>query len=92
MVQLNDRLLSLLDGEAARLGVSRSALIREVLEERLHDAYAARIAGEIVAGYKRVPPGTPDEWGDLEAVTDRTAADLLHRLDAEEASAGHEPW
>lgn len=92
MVQLNDRLLSLLDGEASRLGVSRSALIRDVLEERLHDAHEARIAGEIVAGYKRVPQATPDEWGELAGQTDRATADLLSRLDHEETAAGLERW
>lgn len=92
MVQLNDELLGLLDEEASRRGVSRSALIRGALEESLRGAREAKIAGEIVRGYQRIPPATPDEWGDLETQSDEANADLLHRLDAEEKASGHEPW
>lgn len=92
MVQLNDELVSLLDAEAARQGISRSALIRDALEERLRDARASAIGEAIAEGYRRVPPGTPDEWGDLEEQTNRANRDLLRRLNAEEKAAGFEPW
>jgi len=92
MVQLTDELVELLDREAERRGVSRSALIRSAIEEFFQHDQEAAISGQIVNGYTRVPPATPDEWGDLEEVTDSTGRDLLHRLDAEERRDGHEPW
>ena len=92
MVQLTDRLVRLLDRVAARRGVSRSALIRTAVEQFLEKDEEAAVGRQIVAGYERIPPGTPDEWGDLSDISDRATADLLHRLDAEERAAGHEPW
>lgn len=92
MVQLNDRLLHLLDRHAARRGISRSALIRTALEDFLRSDQESVVGEEIVDGYKRIPPATPDEWGDLAQVTDNATADLLHRLDAEERTQGHQPW
>lgn len=92
MVQLNDRLLSLLDRHAERRGISRSALIRAALEDFLRQDQEALAGEQIVEGYKRIPPASPDEWGALEELTDKAAVDVLHRLDAEESAAGHEPW
>ncbi len=92
MVQLSDELVTALDREAARRSTSRSDLIRGVLREFLSANQEAAVAGQIVDGYTRIPPATPDEWGDPAAITDRATADLLHRLDAEERRAGHEPW
>jgi len=92
MVQLSEELVDLLDRKAARNRVSRSALIRRVLEEFLAGDREAAIGRRIVEGYERIPPATPDAWGDLAAVTDVAAVDLLHRLDAEEREAGHRPW
>jgi Arc/MetJ-type ribon-helix-helix transcriptional regulator len=92
MVQLTDRLVRLLDDLAARQGVSRSALIRTAVEQFLEKDEGAALGRQIADGYERIPPGTPDEWGDLSDITDRATADLLHRLDAEERAAGHEPW
>ncbi|MGH2748210.1 MAG: ribbon-helix-helix protein, CopG family [Actinomycetota bacterium] len=89
---MTDRLLHLLDRQAARRGISRSALIRAVLEEFLRKDQESVVGQEIVEGYKRKPPATPDEWGDLERVTDHATVDALHRLDAEERAEGHEPW
>jgi hypothetical protein len=92
MVQLNDRLLQLLDRQAARRGISRSALIRTALEDFLSKDRDLALGEQILEGYKRIPPSSPDEWGNLEQVTDQATVDVLHRLDAEEASEGHEPW
>lgn len=92
MVQLNDRLLHLLDRHAARRGISRSALIRTALEEFLRKDQETTIGAQIVEGYERIPPATPDQWGDLEELTDTATADLLHRLDAEDDASGHDPW
>lgn len=92
MVQLTDRLVRLLDQNAARRGMSRSALIRAALEEFLTKDREAEVGREIVEGYTRIPPATPDDWGDLAELTDQATVDVLHRLDAEERSEGHEPW
>lgn len=92
MVQLSQDLVDMLDREAARRGVSRSALIRGVLEESLAEEREATISRRIVEGYERIPPATPDAWGELATVTDRATADLLQRLDTEERDAGHGPW
>ncbi len=92
IVQLSTDLLQLLDQEAARRGVSRSALVRKALEDFLRDEREAAISRQIVEGYTRIPPGTPDEWGDLEVVAEQATVDLLRRLDSEERRQGHEPW
>lgn len=92
MVQLNDELLRDLDQAAATRGVSRSAVIRDAVEQYLESTRRADIGAQIVAGYERIPPGTPDGWGDLDAIADQSAGELMARLDAEEAAAGFEPW
>jgi Ribbon-helix-helix protein, copG family len=92
MVQLSDELVTKLDREAAERGMSRSAVIREAVEEHIaareHDAIGEAIA----EGYRRIPPSTPDEWGDLEAIGDIGTLEGLQRLDQEEREAGFEPW
>ncbi len=92
MVQLSDEIVSLLDREASRRGISRSALIREAVVEHLADTREASVTARIVEGYRSVPPATPDEWGDLETQQDRSTTELLERLDAEERAAGLSPW
>lgn len=67
LVQLTDELLDLLDARAVRQGVSRSQVIREAIETHLRDERDEAIGRAIVEGYTRVPPGVPDEWGDIEA-------------------------
>jgi len=88
MVQLSADLVESLDREASRRGTSRSALIRAALEDFLSADREAEIGRRIAEGYRRIPPATPDEWGDLAAVTGQATVDLLHRLDAEE----RDPW
>lgn len=92
MVQLTDELVRALSEEAGRRGISRSELIRLVLQEHLDAAAEDSIGRRIAEGYERVPPTTPDEWGDLSEMTERATADLFLRLDAEERAAGHGPW
>jgi hypothetical protein len=92
LVQLTDELVALLDAEAADRGVSRSALIREILAEHVTAHREDLIDRRIVEGYQRVPPARPDAWGDLGEVTDQATADLLQRLDEEERRGGHQPW
>ena len=92
MVQLTDALLESLDREASRRATSRSALIRTALEDFLGADREAAIGQRIADGYGRIPPATPDEWGDISRMTDLATADLLVRLDAEERAGGHAPW
>jgi predicted transcriptional regulator len=92
LVQLTDDLVALLDEEAAERGVSRSALIREVLTGHVEERRQASVSDAIVDGYRRIPPSTPDAWGDAEQLTDQATADLLQRLEAEDDRDGHGPW
>ncbi len=92
MVQLNRELLRDLDEEATSRGISRSALIREVLESHLAAQRADVVGERIVDGYRRIPPATPDEWGSLNESADGAALELMQRLAAEEREAGLEPW
>lgn len=92
LVQLTGELLGELDLEAARRGVSRSALIREAVAAFLAERRELRLGQQIVEGYLRVPQATPDEWGDLDAHANASALETLQRLDAEERGAGLDPW
>lgn len=92
MVQLTEELRELLDHEAARRGMSRSAVIREALTLYLTESSEAVISRRIVEGYTRIPQATPDEWGDLEKHGDVSTRELLQRLNEEERAEGHEPW
>ena len=92
MVQLNDDLVRLLDDHAHRRGVSRSALIREVLVDFLARDVEAEIDRQIVDGYRRIPPGALDDWGDLDAASEDAARDVLAKLDTEERAAGYGSW
>ncbi len=92
MVQLTDDLVAKLDTEAAERGVSRSAVIREAVEQHLDERRRDAIGEAIAEGYRRIPPGTPDEWGDLERTADIAGRETAQRLDQEEREAGFEPW
>lgn len=87
MVQLTDELRELLDAEAARRGLSRSAVIREALTAYLTEGSEAAIARKIVEGYTRIPPSTPDGWGDLDVLQEASTREVLQRLDEEESGA-----
>lgn len=92
MVQLSDELVADLDRLARGRGMSRSAVIRTALTEFLADAKAEDVGRQIVDGYNRIPPSTPDAWGDLVDVADTGTAELLVRLDVEERNADVDPW
>ncbi len=92
MVQLSDELLADLDQVAVKRGISRSALIRELLEGSLAPGRLDAIGDAIVAGYQRVPAGEPDDWGALDHQADAAATELMQRLAAEEEAAGFGPW
>ena len=66
-MQLNDELLELLDRKGARDGRSRSQLIREALEEYLHDEREAEIDRQIVEAYTRMPQPEHDPWAEAAA-------------------------
>lgn len=88
MVQLTEQLVERLDMEATRAGQSRSAFIRQVLSERLAELDANARIERWVEGYRRIPPVTIDEWGDLEAQGDAAGRRLARDLDEEERRAG----
>ncbi len=92
IVQLTDELIELLDDEAHRRGVSRSALIREVLTDHLANAHERSLSARVVAGYLRVPPHTPDAWGKVGQAVEIAEGELLRRLDEEESASGAEGW
>ncbi len=74
LVQLTDELVASLDVEARRRRLSRSALIREVLEAHLAAETEAEIDRNIIEGYTRIPPPLPDPAEQALAATiiDRT--------------------
>ncbi len=63
-----------------------------MLEDFLSNDREVALGEQIAEGYKRIPPSTPDDWGNLRQMTDQATIDVLHRLDAEEKAQGHEPW
>lgn len=92
MVQLSDDLLRSLDAEAIRQGTSRSDLIRRAVAAFLVEASRDAIGQQIADGYRRTPPGTPDDWAALDALADRSTIETAQRLDEEERRAGLAPW
>jgi metal-responsive CopG/Arc/MetJ family transcriptional regulator len=66
LVQFTEELLRRLDERAAREGRSRSALIRDAIEEYLYDEAKAKIDREIIEGYERIPT-TAEEMAWAEA-------------------------
>ena len=88
-MQLSDELLELLDRRAGARGISRSALIRELLSVGLERDRSAEISRQIVDGYRRAPQATArDAWGDLDAWTRANARRNLAALAVEEGEQG----
>jgi Arc/MetJ-type ribon-helix-helix transcriptional regulator len=79
-VQLDDRLLGLLDARAARDEVSRSHVIRQAVELLLDTESRARIDRDMVEGYTRVPQAGDD----LQGFRDFSASERSRRLAKEE--------
>jgi len=92
MVQLTDELVEELDQVALRRSASRSEVIRDALRSYLTDLKAADVGHQIKAAYTAMPPTTPDTWGNPSTPGDAGSRELLQRLDAEERTAGLEPW
>ena len=88
LVQLTRELVDLLDRRAVARGMSRSALIRELLERALEDDHAADVSRRMVEGYRRAPQQTArDAWGDLDAWSETNVRRNLAALSAEEDEA-----
>jgi predicted DNA-binding protein len=86
LVQLTDELRDDLDRRAARLGVSRSRLIRDLLERGLADERGEAHSRRIAQGYARFPQAEArDAWGDLDAWTQVNSRRNLAALSEEEA-------
>jgi len=77
VVQLTDELVEELDREAERAAVSRSALIRDVLERHLRERSHAEKVRRYAEDYHRHPPGEADvdEWGDIWAQSEHARHD-----------------
>lgn len=85
LVQLTDELRDLLDRRAMRDGVSRSRLIRDLLERALAQERAGGYDRELIAAYSKAPQADArDAWGDLDSWTDANARRNLAALDDEE--------
>ena len=85
LVQLTDELVETLDRRATARGISRSALIRELLHEALADAGADEMTQRMIAGYRAAPQEVGrDAWGDLDLWTQANVRRNLAGLAAEE--------
>jgi len=88
MIQLSDELISELDREATQRGCSRSAIVREAISTHLAASTERAQVREYVDGYRRVPQGAADGWGDVQAESQWRRLATARRLDAEEEAAG----
>lgn len=85
LVQLTDELVELLDRRASVQGVSRSALVRDLLAEALQVDRGADLSRRMIEGYRKVPQQNgEDAWGDLDAWSETNARRNLAALGAEE--------
>jgi hypothetical protein len=85
LVQLTDELRELLDRRAAELGVSRSKLIRDLLERGLASERRDDLSRRMIEGYRLTPQSEGrDAWGDLDAWTEANARRNLGALAREE--------
>lgn len=85
LVQLSDELVVILDREARRRRVTRSALIREAIEQQASIAEALEADRRYVESYTRFPQ-EPDPGADAAAIAGAMA------MDEEEREAGCDPW
>lgn len=59
LVQLDERLVALLDERAGMRGTSRSALVRQAIEAYLAGDAQGAIDAAILDGYERIPASPP---------------------------------
>lgn len=89
LVQLTDELVGLLDRQAAALGISRSKLIRDLLERALIEEAEHEQVRRMVEGYEEQPQSEArDVWGDLDAWSETVRRRNLAAMSDEEP----EPW
>ena len=83
LVQLSDDLIRELDLLAEKAGVSRSALIRDVLTRHVKRESDAEKDRRMIEGYTRMPQSDDvDEWGDLNKLAEWSAREYV----------AEEPW
>ena len=87
--ELLDEVDRIVQTEAA---ASRADAVRQALDLWVRAAKRRRTGEAIVAGYDRMPPGRPDDWGDLNAALDWATAAVMSDLERQEREAGLEPW
>lgn len=63
---------------------TRSAALQRAVSEFVTARGKTAVDAAIVAGYRQVPPGACDEWGDPDAAALRAALANAARLDAED--------
>lgn len=85
LVQLSDELVALLDRIARRRSVSRSELIRELIERHTAAEREAEADRRYVESYTRFPQ-EPDPGADIAAILAGRA------MDEEEREAGLDSW
>lgn len=71
---------------------SRADAVRQAVSLWVRTLERRRDGKEIAAGYDRIPPGRPDDWGDLDAALDWGTAAVLSDLERQEQDAGFKPW
>lgn len=91
MVHLSEEQLAEADLEATRRGLSRSALIRQALDELLASRRGLALDGAMQSGYDRMPVVAGDQWGDGGS-SDSATRSVLHELTEAEQAAGKDPW
>lgn len=83
LLQLTEELVAALDRRAARQGVSRSYLVRSLLDAAL--AVDSEHDRALIEGYRRAPQTDGvDDWGDLNAWTDANSTHNLAALNEED--------
>lgn len=65
MLQLSDEQLERLDAEASRLGVSRSKVVRDCVDQTFAERFDQRVA-ELYATAYATTGNDVDEWGSLD--------------------------
>jgi hypothetical protein len=85
LVQLTRELVTELDARALKRGMSRSELIRELLDAGLREGRADEASRRMLDGYRRWPQADgSDAWGDLARWSAANARHNLAALDEEE--------
>lgn len=90
LVQLTDELVARLDEHAARRGISRSALVRELVAQGLAQERRDEASERLRRGYLRDPQVEGrDAWGDL---SDWVAANARRNRAALAREEGDDAW